>query len=116
MFFLKKICKFFKKKKKIGRLFGIVVEFEKNKRLLEINDKGQGKAIGINITVGKKWCCIAHEKCDCWRMQDWKKKNKVQKRWRMQVWKKKTKVKSLGKCYHWNLKKSDDGKDIIKKD
>ena len=88
----------------------------KAKRLLEINDKGQGKAIGINITVGKKWCCIAHEKCDCWRMQDWKKKTKVQNRWRMQVWKKKTKVKSLGKCYRWNLKKSDDRKDIIKKD
>ena len=47
-----------------------------------------------------------------------KTKNKVQKRWRrMQVWKKKnTKVKSLGKCYRWNLKKSGDGKDIIKKD
>ena len=30
--------------------------------------------------------------CDCWRMQYWKKKNKVQNRWR-QVWKKKTKVK-----------------------
>ena len=62
-----------------------------------------------------------------------KKKNKVQKRWRMQVWKKKkksskaleenaslekkkTKVKSLGKCYRCNLKKSGDGKDIIKKD
>ena len=30
--------------------------------------------------------------------------------------KKKTKVKSLGKCYRWNLKKSGDGKDIIKKD
>ena len=45
-----------------------------------------------------------------------KKKKKVQKRWRMQVWKKKTKVKSLGKCYRWNLKKSENGKDIIKKD
>ena len=51
----------------------------KAKRLLEINDKGQGKAIGINITVGKKWCCIAHEKCDCWRMQDWKKKKQSSK-------------------------------------
>ena len=30
--------------------------------------------------------------------------------------KKKTKVKSLGKCYRCNLKKSGDGKDIIKKD
>ena len=55
----------------------------KAKRLLEINDKGQGKAIGINITVGNKWCCIAHEKCDYWRMQDWKKK---------------TKFKTVGEC------------------
>ena len=49
--------KFFRKqkKKKIGRLFRIVVEFEK-KLLLERNDKGQGK-------------------CDCWNQNDcWKKK------------------------------------------
>ena len=63
----------------------------KAKRLLEINDKGQGKAIGINITVGKKWCCIAHEKCDCWRMQDWKKKN--------------TKFKTVGECKYGKKKK-----------
>ena len=65
----------------------------KAKRLLEINDKGQGKAIGINITVGKKWCCIAHEKCDWWRMQDWKKK--------------KTKFKSVGgECKSGKKKKN----------
>ena len=72
----------------------------KAKRLLEINDKGQGKAIGINITVGKKWCCIAHEKCDCWRMQDWKKKKQSSKALEenASLEKKKTKFKSVGEC------------------
>ena len=68
-----------------------------------------------------------------------KKKKKVQKRWRMQVWKnsnaslekKKPEFKSVGECKSGKkkqsskvqenvtvgiLKKSDDGKDIIKKD
>ena len=45
--------------KKNGRLFGIVVKFEKKKKLLERNDKGQGKKCdhwnqNLKITVGKK--------------------------------------------------------------
>ena len=71
-------------------MFGIVVEFEKNKRLLERNDKGQGKATGINITVGKK--IVLHGPgSDSWRMQVWKKNKK--------------KFESPGKCYRWNPEK-----------
>ena len=58
-----------------------------------------------------------------WRMQVWKnsnasleKKNRVQKRWRMQVWKKKQSSKAQENATVGILKKSDDGKDIIKKD
>ena len=58
-----------------------------------------------------------------WRMQVWKnsnasleKKNRVQKRWRMQVWKKKQSSKVQENVTVGILKKSDDGKDIIKKD
>ena len=52
-------------------------------------------------------------------MQDWKKKKQSSKALEENASlekKKKTKVKSLGKCYRCNLKKSGDGKDIIKKD
>ena len=48
--------------------------------------------------------------------QAWKKKNRVQKRWRMQVWKKKQSSKAQENVTVGILKKSDDGKDIIKKD
>ena len=57
-FFIKKIIII------IGWLFGIVVEFEKKKKMLERKDKGQGK------------------KCDRWnhakfeKKGGWKKKNK----------------------------------------
>ena len=45
-----------------------------------------------------------------------KKKNRVQKRWRMQVWKKKQSSKAQENATVGILKKSDEGKDIIKKD
>ena len=56
-----------------------VSPFEKTS-LLARNDKGQGKATGINITVGKKIVLHSLGKCDCWRMQSLeKKKEKVRK-------------------------------------
>ena len=88
----------------------------KAKRLLEINDKGQGKAIGINIHVGKKlvlhspWKIVTVGECNTG-----KKKTKF-KTVGGKSGKKKQRSKSLGKWYRWNLKKSGDGKDIIKKD
>ena len=78
-----------------------------------------------NVTVGE--CKTGKKKKNKvqkrWRMQVWKnsnasleKKNRVQKRWRMQVWKKKTKFKTQEYVTVGILKKSDDGKDITKKD
>ena len=79
-----------------------------------------------NVTVGE--CKTGKKKKNKvqkrWRMQVWKnsnasleKKNRVQKRWRMQVWKKKKQSsKAQENVTVGILKKSDDGKDIIKKD
>ena len=93
MFFLKKNWQVLsqKKKKKNGRLFGIIVEFEKTKDCWKEMIKAKKRPLESKSLLDKKQCCMAQENVTVGIMLSLAKKKKKKKR-----------LESRGKCDSWN--------------
>ena len=81
---------FLKKKKKNGRLFGIIVEFEKTKDCWKEMIKAKKRPLESKSLLDKKQCCMAQENVTVGIMLSLAKKKKKKTGWK------------LGKCDSWN--------------